>query len=194
MRLYHWATQAKSIGSRRVRNVPQRAHDTCCRLDPAPGYLMFRNISPGFSGARGPLINKRLLLEFIMFDFIRLLELSGLLLESEQISPDLATRIFKHYGATDEDLKSQNLKKTYFALAKKYHPDLTGGDHKPMQYINLAYEVLSKATPSTNAQPAQTAKPTKPEPYLMRCPNPSCRREIISSWHQCMWCKTILPT
>ena len=141
-----------------------------------------------------------------MFDFIRMLYLSGILLESEQLPLDTAERLFRHYGATDQDLKPQNLRKTFFTLAKKYHPDMTGGDHKPMQYINAAYEVLSKAAKSTSTEPpmgVQPVSPTSAEPPTggqpassdrKRIPCPNCKREIISTFTQCPWCKTMLKS
>ena len=121
-----------------------------------------------------------------MFDFIRLLHLSGLLLESDQITPEQAIMIFKHYGATDDDLLPHNLKKTYVKLAKNHHPDLTGGDSTPMQYINRSYDLL-KAAASTSTTP-QTG--VQPERRRINCPH--CKKQIVNSFVKCPWCGTKL--
>lgn len=39
----------------------------------------------------------------------------------------------------------EELKKQYFALAKKYHSDLTGGSDEKMKEINAEYEVVELA-------------------------------------------------
>ena len=135
-----------------------------------------------------------------MFDFIRLLHLSGLLLESDQITPEQAIVIFKHYGATDDDLLPHNLKKTYVKLAKNHHPDLTGGDSTPMQYINRSYDLLKAAasTSTTQQTGAQTNKSTsttpqtgaQPERRRINCPH--CKKQIVNSFVKCPWCGTKL--
>ena len=122
-----------------------------------------------------------------MFDFIRLLHLSGLLLESDQITPEQARIIFKHYGATDDGLLPQNLKKTYLTLAKKYHPDLRGGDSTLMQYINASYDLL-KAAASTSTTTPETG--AQPERRRINCPH--CKKQIVNSFVKCPWCGTKL--
>lgn len=136
-----------------------------------------------------------------MFDFIRLLHLSGLLLESDQITPEQARIIFKHYGATDDGLLPQNLKKTYLTLAKKYHPDLRGGDSTLMQYINASYDLLKAAAststpPQTGAQTNTSTSTTTPEtgaqPERRRINCPHCKKQIVNSFVKCPWCGTKL--
>jgi len=80
-----------------------------------------------------------------MYDFIRLLELAGLKPLLEDMTPAQATAVFKQYGASDIDLKPENIKTTRSRLAKKYHPDVTGGDSQALGVINAAYDVLKNS-------------------------------------------------
>jgi hypothetical protein len=135
-----------------------------------------------------------------MFDFIRLLHLSGLLLESDLLTPEQAIMIFKHLGATDDDLLPHNLKKTDVKLAKNHHPDLRGGDGTWMKYINASYDLLKAAaststTPQTGAQTNTSTSTTpeteaQPKQRLINCPH--CKRQIVNSFVRCPWCKTKL--
>lgn len=47
----------------------------------------------------------------------------------------------------------QELKKLYFELSKKYHPDVTGGNTEIMQIINNEYDYLKKVL--KNAEPGK---------------------------------------
>lgn len=62
----------------------------------------------------------------------------------------------------------EELKKQYFALAKKYHSDLTGGSDEKMKEINAEYDELFKKYKDVHASPkgeTYTAKePTSEAP------------------------------
>jgi len=53
----------------------------------------------------------------------------------------------------------QELKKLYFTLSKKHHPDITGGNLQIMQQINNEYDylktILKNATPKTEQEKNQ---------------------------------------
>lgn len=72
----------------------------------------------------------------------------------ENMTPMQAVEIFKQYGATENDLTPQNLRKTRVQMVNKYHPDRTGGDHTILARLNAAYDVLSKTT----ERPTETPK------------------------------------
>jgi hypothetical protein len=78
-----------------------------------------------------------------MFSFIRLLELAGIPILLEALTPSQAAAIFKSNGATDDDLKSpQALKMARNRLIKGQHSDVTGGSDENTKMINAAYDVL----------------------------------------------------
>mgnify|MGYP000861102754 CR=1 FL=1 len=49
----------------------------------------------------------------------------------------------------------QDLKKLYFTLAKKYHPDITDGDLETMQTINNEYDYLKSRLPNKKKETEQ---------------------------------------
>jgi len=87
-----------------------------------------------------------------MFDFIRLLELSGIKFLLEDLTPGQARGIFKQYGANDADLSPDKIRATWIKLVRQMHPDKTGGDHQPLAMINAAYDVLKAPASATVAK------------------------------------------
>ena len=64
-----------------------------------------------------------------MNDFLRILQLSGVKLLLEALTPQQAANIFMQYGASDDDLSSpQKIKAARNRLIRQHHSDVSGGD------------------------------------------------------------------
>jgi len=85
----------------------------------------------------------------------------------------------------------QELKKLYFALSKKYHPDITGGDLRIMQAINNEYDylktVLKNEIPKNDSEKKQYSENVYSMDAFRNILNqllkyPKITIEIIGSW------------
>ena len=85
----------------------------------------------------------------------------------------------------------QDLKKLYFTLSKKWHPDITGGDLKTMQQINNEYDylktVLKNAVPKDEKEKNQYRETSASMDAFREILNkllryPRITIEIIGSW------------
>ena len=85
----------------------------------------------------------------------------------------------------------QDLKKLYFTLSKKYHPDIAGGDLRIMQQINNEYDylktVLKNTVPKNETEKNQYRENTASMDAFRDILNkllryPRITIEIIGSW------------
>ena len=85
----------------------------------------------------------------------------------------------------------QELKKLYFTLSKKYHPDITGGDLRIMQAINNEYDylktVLKNEIPKNDSEKKQYNETSASMDAFREILNqllkyPNITIEIIGSW------------
>jgi len=111
-----------------------------------------------------------------MFDFIRMLELSGINLLLEDMTPAQATGVLKQYGATDDDLAPDKIRSTWIRIVKQYHPDRAGGSNEILAKINAAYDVLSSPT----AMPPPSATPSTASSKIAKAAGPSTTSSKIA--------------
>lgn len=89
-----------------------------------------------------------------MNDFLRLLKLAGVKLLLEALTPQQAANIFKHYGASDDDLSSpQKIKAARNRLIRQHHSDVSGGDDEAAKMINASYDVLKSGYSARTSPP-----------------------------------------
>lgn len=77
--------------------------------------------------------------------------------------------------------KIEDIKKNYYKLAMKYHPDKNIGDkkaEKKMKLINVAYEVCRNYVNNKNKQP-QKFQSTKTGWVVYTCPSASVSFDVI---------------
>lgn len=89
-----------------------------------------------------------------MNDFLRILQLAGVKLLLEALTPQQAANIFMQYGASDDDLSSpQKIKAARNRLIRQHHSDVSGGDDEAAKIINASYDVLKSGYSTTSRTP-----------------------------------------
>lgn len=79
------------------------------------------------------------------------------------------------YFTITKKMTIEEVKKQYFALAKKYHSDITGGNDEAMKQINAEYAELHKKYKDVHA----SIKPEE-ETYTAAEPTSECPEDFIN--------------
>jgi curved DNA-binding protein CbpA len=77
----------------------------------------------------------------------------------------------------------QELKKLYLTLAKKYHPDITGGNTEIMKVINNEYDYLKEVLPNKDDQKESSHSMNAYRDIIDKLlKHPYITVEIVGSW------------